>query len=96
MIDGGNKLFDTPFPYLRCDPALSPSLPLPYDGWYYFKPIKPSDLDLLQDGKPLPRPPLPTDAIIDRLNSRVRMPVEWAVTFTSSSFILPDNLHPSA
>jgi hypothetical protein len=100
MVDGGNKLFDTPYPYLRCAYQNStqqmPPLPLPYEGWHYFDPIKPSDLDLLQDGKPLPRPPLPTDAVIDRLNSRVRMPMEWAVTLTPSSFMLPGNLYPSA
>eukprot|EP00966_Prymnesium_polylepis_P281063 6493715-Prymnesium_polylepis.1 len=95
MADGGNKLFDTPFPYLRCNSML-PSMSLPYGSWHHFDQLKPSDLDLLQHGMPLPRPPLPTDAVIDRLNSRVCMPVEWAVTLSPSSFILHGDCYPSA
>jgi hypothetical protein len=91
----GLQLFHTPFPHLRCDSTL-PTQHLPYDGWLNLDKPNDSDLDLLGQGKPLPRAPLPTNAVVDWLSNRVRMPVEWAVTLVPSCFILPEGCLPAA
>jgi hypothetical protein len=94
-LSKGLKLFDTPFPQFRCDSTL-PTQHLPYDDWLYLDKPSDSDLNLLGQGKTLPRAPLPNDAVVDWLSNRVRMPVEWAITLVPSSFILPEGLLPAA
>ena len=83
------KALDVPFPHLRTDASL-PLLRLPHDGWLDLQPLSDADLSLLEAGAPLPRRPFPTDAVVDHVVCRVRMPIEWNITLPPSAFILPD------
>jgi hypothetical protein len=91
----GLQLFHTPFPHLRCNSTL-PTQHLPYDGWLYLEDPSDSDLDLIGQGRLLPRAPLPTDAVVDWISCRVRMPIEWAVTLAPQCFLLLEGHLPAA